>query len=140
MMKVFHSIGVLWVLHEKGFLVHLCCHQVVDTPGFGDSDDEMESLMEDMMDVLNNKIGEADVILLLLKGTSTRFSAGLQIMLKRMTAIFGSKWWDNVVIGASFWTYDEFSIEKRKCYPKYQHLCRDEKWFEAVSSTPLIFI
>merc|ERR1712223_85104 len=104
---------------------------VVDTPGFGDSDDEMEALIEEMMDVLNNKIGEADVILLLLKGTSTRFSAGLQIMLKRMTAIFGSKWWDNVVIGASFWTYDEFSIEKRKCYPKYQHLCRDEKWFEA---------
>merc|ERR1712223_1859138 len=104
---------------------------VVDTPGFGDSDDEMEALIEEMMDVLNDKIGEADVILLLLKGTSTRFSAGLQIMLKRMTAIFGSKWWDNVVIGASFWTYDEFSIEKRKCYPKYQHLCRDEKWFEA---------
>merc|ERR1712223_490865 len=104
---------------------------VVDTPGFGDSDDEMEALIEEMMDVLNNKIGEADVILLLLKGTSTRFSAGLQIMLKRMTAIFGSKWWDNVVIGASFWTYDEFSIQKRKGYPKYQHLCRDEKWFEA---------
>ena len=111
--------------------MNLCGHQVVDTPGFGDSDDEMEALMEEMMDVLNDKIGEADVILLLIKGTSTRFSAGLQIMLKRMSAIFGSKWWDNVVIGASFWNYDEWSIDRRKCYPKHQHRCRDEEWFKA---------
>ena len=119
------------VFYIQAFYATIFGQQVVDTPGFGDSDDEMEALIEEMMDVLNNKIGEADVIVLLLKGTSTRFSAGLQIMLKRMTSIFGSKWWDNVVIGASFWTYDQAAIDKRRCYPKYQHLCLDEKWFEA---------
>merc|ERR1712233_301518 len=64
-----------------------------------------------MMDILANTIEHADTILLLLKGHETRFSVSLQNMLKRMTIIFGKDWWDNVVVGVSFWVYDEYSID-----------------------------
>ena len=103
---------------------------MVDTPGFGDSDGQEEELLEEMMKVLNNDIGEADVILLLLKGSKTRFDSALRKMLSRMTTIFGTKWWDHVVIGASFWPFDQASIETRRCYPDYPDQCKDEQWFE----------
>merc|ERR550532_3042608 len=111
---------------------------IVDTPGFGDSDGEDEELIEEMMKVLNDVIKEADVILLLLEGTKTRFTAGLQKMLNRMTIMFGKKWWDHVVIGASFWHFDQGSIDKRKCYPQLPHIpCLDEEWFKGEMSMQL---
>merc|ERR1711970_846712 len=90
---------------------------VVDTPGFGDNEDE--ALIEEMMDVLVNQLDHADTLLLLLNGESTRFSAGLQTMLNWMTLMFGKGWWDYVVVGVSFWAYDQESIDKRKCDPDY---------------------
>jgi len=103
---------------------------VVDTPGFGDSDDEEEILIEEMMDTLANVIDHAGTILLTLDGRITRFSDGLTTMLKRMTIIFGQNWWDYVVIGVSFWAYDQDSIDDRECYPgQPPERCHDEAWF-----------
>merc|ERR1712055_1036042 len=103
---------------------------VVDSPGFGDSDNEDEALIEEMMDVLANKLDHADTLLLLLNGQETRFKAGLQTMLKRMTLMFGKDWWDYVVVGVSFWAYDQDSIDDRECDPDYPDYCKDEAWFE----------
>merc|ERR1712215_424750 len=104
---------------------------VVDTPGFGDSDNEDEALIEEMMDVLANKLVHADTLLLLVNGQTTRFTAGLQTMLKRMTLMFGQDWWDYVVVGVSFWAYDQGHIDGRYCDPNYPDLpCKDEAWFQ----------
>jgi len=102
---------------------------VVDTPGFGDSDHGDDLLIEEMMDVLANTLDHADTMVLLLKGTETRFNAGLQTMLNRMTIIFGQGWWDFLVIAVSFWPYDQESIDDRKCNPDYPEYCKDETWF-----------
>merc|ERR1719206_351265 len=106
---------------------------VVDTPGFADSDNEDEKLIEEMMDVLANTIDHADTLLLLLKGDTTRFNEGLQKMLKRMTVMFGQDWWNFLVIGVSFWPFDQNSIDDRneKCEPDYPYpdACKDEAWF-----------
>jgi len=103
---------------------------VVDTPGFGDSDNEEEILIEEMMDTLANVIDHAGTILLTLDGRTTRFSDSLTTMLKRMTIIFGQNWWDYVVIGVSFWAYDQDSIDDRKCYEDQPpERCHDEAWF-----------
>merc|ERR1719312_1903315 len=107
---------------------------VVDTPGFADSDNEDEKLIEEMMNVLANTIDHADTLLLLLKGDTTRFNDGLQKMLKRMTVMFGQDWWNFLVIGVSFWPFDQNSIDDRneKCdpdYPYYPDSCKDEAWF-----------
>merc|ERR1712055_73170 len=102
---------------------------VVDTPGFGDSDNEDEALIEEMMNILANVVDHADTILLLFNGELPRFDASLQSMLKRMTQIFGVDWWNYVVIGVSFWAYDQDSIDDRVCDPEYPDYCKDEAWF-----------
>ena len=66
----------------------------MDTPGFGDSDNEDTELIREMLDVLKNTVKNADAIVLLIKGTDTRFTAGLQSMLMQMSSIFGEQWWD----------------------------------------------
>merc|ERR1712130_72314 len=103
---------------------------VVDTPGFGDSDGEDEQLIDEMLEVLANTINDADTIVLLLNGIANqRFTASLVSMIKRMTAMFGQKWWDYLVIGVSFWSYSEEAIAGRECSPNYPDDCKDEAWF-----------
>merc|ERR1719209_1470285 len=102
---------------------------VVDTPGFGDSNNDDDLLIEEMMDILANVVDHTDTFLLLFDGTETRFDASLQNMIQRMTMIFGHKWWDYLVIGVSFWAYDQASIDERQCYPEYPDYCHDETWF-----------
>ena len=54
---------------------------MVDTPGFGDSDNDDEILIEEMMDTLANVVDHTDTFLLLFDGTETRFDASLQNMI-----------------------------------------------------------
>ena len=102
---------------------------MVDTPGFGDSDNDDDVLIEEMMDILADVVDHTDTFLLLFDGRETRFDASLQNMIQRMTIIFGHHWWDYLVIGVSFWAYDQDSIDERKCYPEYPQYCHDETWF-----------
>ena len=73
--------------------------QVVDTPGFGDSEGKDNQYIEEMMDVLDNKLGYANSILLVLEGSVPRFSNSLYAMLRQMTSIFGETWWDFMMVG-----------------------------------------
>jgi len=102
---------------------------VIDTPGFGDSDNDDDLLIEEMMDILANVVDHTDTFLLLFDGRETRFDASLQNMIQMMTIIFGQHWWDYLVIGVSFWPYDQDSIDERKCFPQYPEYCHDEAWF-----------
>ena len=64
----------------------------MDTPGFGDSDGSDNKLIEEMMDILDNELGNANVIVLALEGSTPRFSSGLYDMLRQMSSIFGETW------------------------------------------------
>merc|ERR1719369_461982 len=87
---------------------------VVDTPGFGDSDNEDTELIDEMMGALHTTIKGANGIILLLNGEDERFDASLQQMMREMQALFGEAFWLNTVIGVSHWAYDANSIAKRK--------------------------
>jgi len=86
---------------------------VVDTPGFGDSDNEDTELIDEMMGTLHTTIKEANGIMLLLNGEEERFDASLQQMIREMQALFGEAFWLNTVIGVSHWAYDPQNIAKR---------------------------
>ena len=104
---------------------------VVDTPGFGDSDGEDAANIEEMMNVLNEVVKSANGILLLFKGDIGRFQEGLVKMVKEMTMLFGEGMWKHVIIGVSFWPYDQDSIDDRdeNCdIPGRPDLCHDEAW------------
>ena len=104
---------------------------VVDTPGFGDSSDRDVQFIQDMMDVLNNDLGYTHSIMLVVQGSTPRFSSGLQAMIKQMTAIFGASWWDFLIIGVSKWSYSQAMVDLRKENCEfYPDDCRDEAWFK----------
>lgn len=71
----------------------------MDTPGFGDSSGDDNKLIEEMMKILNYELEYANTILLAMDGETPRFSSGLYDMLRQMSAIFGSQWWDYMMIG-----------------------------------------
>ena len=54
-----------------------------------------------MMEILDNKLGYTNKILLLLDGNMPRFTSGLTDMLRQMSSIFGETWWDFMMIGVS---------------------------------------
>ena len=75
---------------------------MVDTPGFGDSDEEMNDLIDEMMEVLNNDVKTTNTLLLLFKATENRFNSHLITMLRQMTALFGSSMWNSTMIGIRY--------------------------------------
>merc|ERR1712212_822773 len=96
-----------WLGKEEPFTV-------VDTAGFGDSDNNDNDLIDEMMDTLKNAVKEANALVLLISGEQQRFNSALQQMIREMEALFGERFWDNAIIGVSFWAYDSASIAKRK--------------------------
>ena len=102
----------------------------MDTPGFGDSSSRDIVQIQEITDVLNNQLGYTNIIMLVLEANTPRFTSGLEDMLKEMTAIFGSSWWDFVVIGVSKWEYSQAAIDDRQeICEYYPQDCRDEVWF-----------
>ena len=55
----------------------------------------------------------ANTLLLVLKGTDVTIDAFQQQMLKEMEVIFGAEMWDHVVVGVTFWPFDQVSVDNR---------------------------
>ena len=85
----------------------------MDTPGFGDSDNDDNILIDEMMDVLKNVIKGANGLVLLINGEEERFDASLQQMMREMQALFGEEFWRYTIIGVSHWAYDAQSVAQR---------------------------
>ena len=64
---------------------------VVDTPGFGDSENDDNSLIDEMMSVLKDTLKGANAIVLLVNGQQQRFNASIQQMLREMQVHSTSK-------------------------------------------------
>ena len=45
-----------------------------------------------------------------------RLDASLQQMLREMEALFGEDMWNHVVVGVSFWSFDEYVVQDRNRY------------------------
>ena len=82
------------------------------------------------MNVLDNKLGYANTILLVLEGSVPRFSNSLYAMLRQMTSIFGESWWDFMMVGVSKWKFSQDAINERNLTCSLMpDNCRDEAWF-----------
>ena len=51
----------------------------MDTPGFGDSDGSDNKLIQEMMDILDNELGDANIIVLTIDRANPRFTSGQEI-------------------------------------------------------------
>ena len=58
-------------------------------------------------------VKSANTLLLAITGNDMRFDASLQQMLREMEALFGEEMLDHVVIGVSFWSFEQDIVEDR---------------------------
>ena len=87
---------------------------VVDTPGFGDSDNEDSELIDEMVNVLEHVVKNAHTLLLLFNGEDSRIDASLQQMIREMEALFGKdNFWSHTMLGVSHWSYSQQDIYER---------------------------
>ena len=95
---------------------------VVDTPGFGDTNNDDSKLIDEMINFLKNTLNTTNTFLLCFNGKQDRIDASLQQMIREMLAMFGSKFWDNVILEFTMWPYDINSIMQRN------HSGKTESW------------
>jgi len=86
---------------------------VVDTPGFGDSDSDMASLLQDTIRVLKQNVSMTHMFLLAFDGTNPRLTSGLQQMLHQLESVFGTAFWDNAELLITKWSMDQHSLKMR---------------------------
>ena len=98
-------------------------YTIVDTPGFGDSDNDDNDLMNEMVKALKDVIKTANGFVLLFNGQDERFDAKAQQMIREMEALFGKGFWDHLILGVSRWPYDHNSIMNRN------HTGKTETWW-----------
>ena len=48
-----------------------------------------------------------------MKGTDVRLDSSLQQMLREMEALFGEEMWNHIVVGVTFWSFDEDVVEDK---------------------------
>ena len=80
---------------------------VVDTPGFGNSLEEEEDSIEQLVDFLKDDLMYVNVFVLTFKESDKRLTLGLQSMMKLLGRMFGSEFWKFSVICGTQWGYDD---------------------------------
>eukprot|EP00091_Calanus_sinicus_P023341 TRINITY_DN7828_c0_g1_i3.p1 TRINITY_DN7828_c0_g1~~TRINITY_DN7828_c0_g1_i3.p1 ORF type:complete len:374 (-),score=63.07 TRINITY_DN7828_c0_g1_i3:19-1140(-) len=86
---------------------------IIDTPGFGDSAGDDNILITQMVDSLKNQIKTANIFVLTMNGQSERFDTLIQQMLREVEALFGTQFWDHVILEATHWSWDEDDVADR---------------------------
>ena len=79
---------------------------VVDTPGFGNSLEEEEDSIEQLVDFLKDDLEYVNVFVLTMKESDRRLTRGLKAMMKLLGRMFGEQFWSFVVLAATHWGYD----------------------------------
>ena len=72
--------------------------------------------------IIIESVKSANTLLLVMKGTDVRLDSALQHMLREMEALFGEEMWNHIVVGVSFWSFDEDDVEDRNRYGKSNFL------------------
>jgi len=115
---------------------------VVDTPGFGTSSAKAIKLIESMRVVLGSDLRSANTILYTIDGSTPAITTGMNDMLSMMSALFGAKFWDYLVIGVTKWSFSQSAIDERQgaCdqYGEDSEQCHNENWFKREVSKEML--
>eukprot|EP00092_Neocalanus_flemingeri_P001711 GFUD01001826.1.p1 GENE.GFUD01001826.1~~GFUD01001826.1.p1 ORF type:complete len:413 (-),score=166.86 GFUD01001826.1:124-1362(-) len=118
------TVGAFSTGMEGGVTREVCAHTghwlghgrevtVVDTPGFGNSLEEEEAGIEQLVDFLKDDLQFVNVFILTFKESDKRLTLGLQSMMKLLGRMFGSKLWSAAILSATHWGYDTRRVSIR---------------------------
>jgi len=115
---------------------------IVDNPGFAESSAEDIQTILKIKSFFNTNLKKGNVVLLTMDGATPRLTTGMLDMLTMMSALFGTKFWDYVVIGVTKWSYSQDAIDARQeaCdqFGEDSEQCHNEAWFQREASNELL--
>merc|ERR1719481_1336912 len=115
---------------------------IVDNPGFAESSAEDIQTILKIKSFFNTNLKKGNVVLLTMDGATPRLTTGMIDMLTMMSALFGTKFWDYIVIGVTKWSYSQSAIDERQeaCdqFGEDSEQCHNEAWFQREASSELL--
>lgn len=133
-----------------GLTQHVCAHvgrfegtgrwvTVVDTPGFGNTLQEEEANIDQLVDFLKDDLRYVNTFILTFKESDKRVTLALQSMIKLLGRMFGAKFWDNALIAATHWGYDarKMAIRNSSGYDEASWTSQINKLFKGLNPKPL---
>ena len=88
---------------------------IIDTPGFGDIDLEVEeATIDDLVSFLRDHVKFIHAFVIVINGgVAPRLNRQLKTMLNLFTKMFGDDFWNNAIMEFSFWDFDQRIAEGR---------------------------
>jgi len=86
---------------------------VIDTPGFGDKLNQTEKTIEDLVETLRDDVKYVHVFIIAFKEEDNRMTQSLKSMLKLFERMFGSAFWENAILEATFWSHSSDAYRRR---------------------------
>ena len=91
---------------------------------------------------LGSDLRSANTILYTIDGSAPAITTGMNDMLSMMSALFGAKFWDYLVIGVTKWSFSQSAIDERQgaCdqYGEDSEQCHNEDWFKREVSKEML--
>merc|ERR1740137_128261 len=123
------------------------CVTLIDTPGAADTKGRDFKHAIEMAKFLKKELKDLDAIMLMFRGTDTRFDSNTIALLRHYEQIFGNDMWKNVVVGMSYWSHKESDactrMQNNDLDEKTQELSLRYKLkeeFDVDHNVPIVFI
>lgn len=87
---------------------------VIDTPGFGSNLVQEQKTIESLVETLKNDIKFIHTFVIAFKQSDNRLTASLHSMISLFEKMFGAHFWENTILEATHWHWDQRNDGYRK--------------------------